>query len=86
MFSLTMAGKWRVLSKARMAGIVREKANGRRIVVAVMHGGAPEDGQELCRGILASGLSVQEMVFGQIGSSMVVHAGPGLVGVAFYEV
>ncbi|MEW6727286.1 MAG: DegV family protein [Bacillota bacterium] len=71
---------------ARLVDIVREKAGGKKIVVAVMHGAALKDGQELCKGILNSGLQVQEMVFGQIGPSMVVHAGPGLVGVAFYEV
>lgn len=49
--------------------------------VAVMHGGAPEEVVYL-RNKVAGLANVEKLVTGQIGPVMVVHAGPGLLGIA----
>ncbi len=52
--------------------------------VAVMHASAPEDAQYLAHEIRAR-QDVVEMYTSQIGPVIAVHAGPGVVGAAFYR-
>lgn len=49
--------------------------------VAVMHGEAEEEAREL-HAEVAKMPGIKRLVFGQIGPVLVVHTGPGLVGVA----
>ncbi|WP_027340403.1 DegV family protein [Halonatronum saccharophilum] len=49
--------------------------------VAVMHGNAAEEASELLEKIKKLD-NVKETFYGQIGPSMVVHTGPGLIGIA----
>lgn len=48
--------------------------------VAVMHGGALEEGRALMEKVRQLP-GIEEVVFGQIGPAMVVHTGPGLLGI-----
>lgn len=73
-------------SLAYLAKMVLEHGRGKRINLAVMHGGAEEE----CRGLLddltrMKELEINETALGQLGPVMVVHTGPGLVGVVVYE-
>lgn len=49
--------------------------------VAVVHGDAEEEGRGLLE-MVKRLAGVKQVVFGQIGPALVVHTGPGLVGVA----
>lgn len=49
--------------------------------VAVMHGDAPDEGLALLEKVKRLS-GIEEVVFGQIGPAMVVHTGPGLLGIA----
>ncbi|MDI6711060.1 MAG: DegV family protein [Bacillota bacterium] len=92
--SINEAGKYYAYTKvrgwrralARIADIVREKAAGARINLAVMHAGAPDDGRELHQRVLETGVAIEKLFLGEIGPGMIVHSGPGLVGLAFYRV
>jgi hypothetical protein len=71
---------------ARMAELVAEYGRNKVINLAVVHGGAEEE----CRGLLEKiksikDVKIKEIFFGQIGPVLVVHTGPGLIGLAFYE-
>ncbi len=73
-------------SLSRIAELVAEHGRNKVLNLAAMHGNAEEE----CRSLLErlkqmAELKIREAAFGQIGPVMVVHTGPGLVGVAFYE-
>jgi DegV family protein with EDD domain len=53
----------------------------RQIKVAVMHGGAPEEAADIFSRMKELN-NIEELITGQIGPVMVVHSGPGLVGIA----
>lgn len=61
--------------------ITRQAVAGGLNRVAVMHGGAVQEAEALLDQVRRLS-GVEEVVFGQIGPAMVVHTGPGLVGVA----
>lgn len=61
--------------------ITRQAVAGGLNRVAVMHGGAVQEAEALLDQVRRLP-GVEEVVFGQIGPAMVVHTGPGLVGVA----
>lgn len=61
--------------------ITRERVAGGLSRVAVMHGDAQEEALKLAEEVRRLP-GVTEVVFGQIGPAMVVHTGPGLIGVA----
>jgi DegV family protein with EDD domain len=65
--------------------IGREEIEKQKSKVAVMHGGAPEEAGYLYNKI-EDLPNVVETVTGQIGPVMVVHAGPGLLGLAICPV
>lgn len=91
--SINQEGKYYACTKVRgwkkalgkIVEILREKTAGRSIVVAVMHSGALEDAQDLYKRVKDSDLSIKEIILGEIGAGMIVHSGPGLVGLAFYD-
>lgn len=61
--------------------ITREAVAGGITRVAVMHGDALKEAEALREQVKALP-GVKEVVFGQIGPVLVVHTGPGLIGVA----
>ena len=65
--------------------IVLERAKERLINVAIMHGNAFDEAKELLESIKKID-NVKETFFGQISPVLVVHTGPGLVGVVTTEV
>jgi len=65
--------------------ITREAVESGMNQVAVMHGGAREEALELFDRVKTLP-GVTRTVFGQIGPVLVVHTGPGLVGVALTRV
>lgn len=69
-------------SLQRLAEIVEESLGVGKWKLAVMHGGAPEEANRILER-LSHLRGVVERFYGQIGPAMVVHTGPGLVGVAF---
>lgn len=74
-------------SLARLVELFRRYAAGKRVKLAVMHAAALEEAKRLLRELTAEPeTTIEEAVLGQIGPGMVVHTGPGLVGLAFYEV
>ncbi len=67
----------------RMFEIIRQAAEGRTVKIAVFHGDARQEADFLIDKLRALD-NVSEIVTGQIGPVMVVHTGPGLVGVVIY--
>lgn len=80
-----LAGVQRTKRRAvrRLLDLVEEKAAGRPIRAAVMHADAPEEAAAL-RQALASRCACCELLTSEFTPVMGAHAGPGLVGVAFY--
>jgi DegV family protein with EDD domain len=72
-------------SLSRLFELVQEQIKDKMVNVAVLQGAAYEECMELVQKF-RSVKNIKELVSKQIGPSMVVHTGPGLVGVAFYEV
>ncbi|NLU49620.1 MAG: DegV family protein [Syntrophomonadaceae bacterium] len=70
----------------KLVEVVDKAIAGKKVVAAVMHGGAPLEGEQLRKRIqgLSSG-NIVELLFGQISPVLGVHTGPGLLGVCFYE-
>lgn len=86
--SINNEGKYYTFTKNRgkkksletLINLIKESTNKSKINLAVMHGAAPEDAEiilEAVRGLP----NIQETCTGQISPAMVVHTGPGLVGV-----
>ena len=69
-------------SIARIIELVEELSNGRQINVAVMHGDAEEEGLKI-KEYFEKKPNVKEIFFGQISPALVVHTGPGLVGICY---
>lgn len=67
----------------RMLEIIRQAAEGRTVKIAVFHGDAQQEADFLIAQLKTLD-NVEEIVTGQIGPVMVVHTGPGLVGVVIY--
>lgn len=81
-------GKVRGRSKslAKLKEIFREKTKNKTINLAVAHSDALEEARALYQELLeGAGCKIKESWFGQIGPAMGVHAGPGLVGIAYEE-
>ncbi len=64
--------------------LVKEKASKKMINIAVAHGNAYEEAHELLEKIKKF-KNVKDTVFTQISPVMVVHTGPGLIGVVISE-
>jgi DegV family protein with EDD domain len=87
--SITEEGKYysyrrvrgRSQSLRELFEIARQAVEGGLNRVAVMHGDAAEEAEALLHRV-GQLPGVKELVFGQIGPAMVVHTGPGLVGIA----
>jgi DegV family protein with EDD domain len=65
--------------------IAKEKAKERLVNIAVAHGDAFEEAQELLKKIKEL-KNIKETVFTQISPVLVVHTGPGLIGIIISEV
>lgn len=65
--------------------IVKEKAKHKMLNIAVAHGNALEEAQDLLKRIKELG-NINETFFTQLSPVMVVHTGPGLLGVVISEV
>lgn len=67
----------------KITDIIHDLIGGKRVNLAVMHGDALEEAQQLLDRLLKlPDVKPDEVVFGQIGPVMVVHTGPGLLGIA----
>lgn len=73
-------------SICEMFNIVKDVIAGEQSVrIAVMHGGVPEEAEGLLKKVKELE-NVYETVTGQIGPVMVVHTGPGLLGIGICPV
>jgi len=76
----------RARSIAKMASIIEEKLEeGREYFLDVMHADAENEAEKL-RDKFADMPSIREIFLGEISPVMVVHAGPGLLGMCLTEV
>jgi DegV family protein with EDD domain len=76
----------RVKSLAKLKEIVLEKTKGKTVNLAVAHSDALDEAKVLYQELMEStSLKIKESWLGQIGPVMGVHAGPGLIGVAYEE-
>lgn len=66
----------------RLVEIVQSYAEGKKIKAALVHGGALEEAKGVLEKLKHPNIDVT--AFGQIGPVLVVHTGPGLLGIAFY--
>ena len=76
----------RARSIAKMASIIEDKLEeGREYFLDVMHADAEDEAEKL-REKFADMPSIREIFLGEISPVMVVHAGPGLLGMCLTEV
>ena len=74
-------------SIAKLKEIFLEHVQGKQVDLAVAHGDAEEECVGLLKDLLkGNGVNIRRHFMCEIGPAMVVHAGPGLLGVAFQEV
>ena len=71
-------------SLEKLVEIAMEVIKDQRVYVSVYHGAAKEEALKV-KELLAGLSNVQEIFWGQISPAMVVHTGPGLVGVSIHE-
>lgn len=76
--------KGRKKSIEKLAEIVEEAVQNKKINLAVMHGGAKEEFEKLVAR-LQNLPNIQEFICSDISPTLGVHTGPGLLGVSFYE-
>lgn len=69
----------------RLMEIVESVAPDKTINLAVMHGGAKKEAENMLQR-LSKLPNIKEIVFSDISPALGVHTGPGLLGVSFYEV
>lgn len=90
--SINAEGQYYTYAKARGRGmsikklkaIILENIQGKKINLAVMHGDAEGECLDVLHDLMQKvGDNIREHFFGQIGPVMVVHTGPGLLGVAY---
>lgn len=74
-------------SIAKLKEIFLDHVQGKQVDLAVAHGDAEEECLGLLKDLLkAAEANIRQHYISQLGPVMVVHAGPGLLGVAFQEV
>lgn len=89
--SINEEGKYYTYQKVRgrkksldkLVEIIKEYAAGKNIRAAVMHADTEEEAQYVKEKLTQPNIDI--IGFGQISPVMVVHSGPGLLGVAFYK-
>jgi len=69
----------------RLMQIVVDSVGNRPFNLAVMHGGAKEEGEKLWAQF-SKLPNVKELIFSDISPALGVHTGPGLLAVCFYEI
>ncbi len=74
-------GRKRSLDK--LVEIVKDYAKDKKISLAILHGDALEEAQSIRERLKLPNIELK--LFGQIGPVIAVHAGPGVVGVSFFE-
>lgn len=93
--SINDEGKYFSLCKVRgrkksinkLLEILKEQAAGKTINLAIAHSNAKEEAEKLLQSILNMGeFTVKETLFNHISPVLGVHAGPGLIGLSYYEV
>lgn len=72
-------------SIGELLDIIKESARDRLVNIAVAHGDAFEEAQNLLKKVKALN-NIKETVFTQISPVLVVHTGPGLIGIVISEV
>ncbi len=78
----TAKARGRKRSLNKVAEIVKNLIGDKKVRLAVMHGAAPKEAQELLARI-RNQVNTADVFMGQIGPVMGVHTGPGLIGVCF---
>ncbi|KNZ69378.1 degV family protein [Thermincola ferriacetica] len=93
--SINEEGKYFTYAKVRgrkksmeeLVEIAKEYIREKAVNLAVMHSGAEADAREVREKLLNTNCAdIREFFWGQIGPSMVVHSGPGLVGIGIQPV
>ncbi|MDF2592205.1 MAG: degV family protein [Clostridia bacterium] len=71
-------------SLEKLVEIAMDLMKDKKVNISVYHGAAKEEALKI-KEYFANIPNVQEIFFGQISPAMVVHTGPGLVGLAIHE-
>jgi len=67
----------------RLITLAEEKADGRPVLVGIIHANAPQVAQEF-RDEVAKRLNCMEIFTVEFSPVIGVHVGPGTIGIAFY--
>lgn len=67
--------------KKALAATKKQAEGAKRYRLAVVHGGAPEEARKLLESACEAMPDAEEVFFDQISPALVVHSGPGFVGV-----
>jgi len=92
--SINNEGKYFSFSKVRgrkksinkLIEILKEKAAGKRINLGVAHGNAKAEAEKLMHKITnMKEFEIKDSLFGHVSPGIVVHTGPGLIGLVFLD-
>ena len=72
-------------AKKKLNKMIRDEFHNKNYTIAIIHGGALEEAQEMYSKLKGIG-NVVESYISQISPALGVHTGPGLIGFAAYEV
>lgn len=72
-------------SLQRLIDLVTESVGNRPFNLAVMHGGAQKEGEDMLAKFRKLP-NLKELIFSDISPALGVHTGPGLLAVCFYEI
>ncbi|MGE5590919.1 MAG: DegV family protein [Bacillota bacterium] len=68
----------------RLADLMERAVGGRRVRLAVMHGNCLEEARTWFEGVRER-FSATDVVFADAGSALMVHGGPGMIGLVAFE-
>ncbi len=70
----------------KMLDVLLKETESKKVNLAVMNGEEQKEANDFILKVKSSGINVNKFFSGQISPVLVVHTGPGLIGISFYEV
>lgn len=85
-YTTVTKARGRKQSLRKTVDLAKAWGNQAKIHVAVAHGSALDEANEIIEGFKASELDVQEVYLGPVSPALGVHTGPGLIGVCVQRI
>lgn len=85
-YTTVTKARGRKQSLRKTVDLAKAWGNQSKIHVAIAHGSALEEANEIIEGFKSSDLDVQEVYLGPVSPALGVHTGPGLIGVCVQRI